>query len=342
MGARRNLLAAGGAIAAAGTSWALAQRADKRAIAADPNAAELNVPLRGRRRVVRSFDGTDLNVEEFGPETGPPLILVHGWTCALRFWTRQIQRFEKERRIIAFDLRGHGESGRSPEGDYSIEAFARDLEVVVEDAVGEGERAVVVGHSLGAMAIVAAAHDDPVFCSQVSEVGLLNTGIGDLISGSLVLASPRSLDRVQRLVGQAVLSARAPIPVATTPLSSRIVHYVALGPDASPAEVAFCESLVIDCPTDVRGACGGTLSKLDLFDAVESLAIPALVVAGGKDRLTPPEHARRLADDVPELIALEIIERSGHMSPVEDPERINELLAGLLDRSEAAAAASPS
>jgi pimeloyl-ACP methyl ester carboxylesterase len=123
-----------------------------------------------------------------------------------------------------------------------------------------------------------------------------------------------------------------------TPLSFRAVRYVALSPAASPAAVAFCERLVLECPTDVRAAVGGTLTELDLYAAVTSLTVPAVVLAGERDRLTPPRHAERLAETLPELAEHVVLPGSGHMSPVSDPDAVTRVLRALVPAATGAAA----
>lgn len=322
----------GGTFALVGSAWVAAQQYDKRAIEADPARIRLDNPIEGRRVSVTSADGTALNVEVFGPEDAPTIILLHGWTCALSFWTCQIQELSYDHRVVAMDLRGHGDSGHAPENDYSIEAFADDFGAVLEACVPEGEKAVVVGHSMGAMSIIAwAGVNDGKVGERISAAAVINTGMGDLVSETLVVAAPPALDVLKRLAGQAILSVRAPIPTYSAPISNRVIRYVTMGPDASPAQVAFCERLITACDPHVRGACGGTLSELDLLESVAALDIPTVVIAGEKDRLTPLVHAEELAARLPNLAALVEIERSGHMSPVEFPDRVNEVLRKLVE-----------
>lgn len=276
-------------------------------------------------------DGTELSVGIWGPEDAPTVVLIHGWTCAKEFWSLQIQALRDHRRVLAFDLRGHGHSARSKERDYTIETFADDLESVLAACVPEGERVLLAGHSLGAMTIVAWAGDYPERLDErVSAAALINTGVGDLISESLVVEGmPDRLSRVQRFGGELFMRASTPLPAISTPITHRIVHHVALGPDASPAEVAFCEQLVLSCPDDVRGAVGGTLTRLDLRQSLASLTVPSLVICGECDRLAPPLHAREMAEELPDLIDLVELPGSGHMSPVESSEKINEMLGEL-------------
>lgn len=324
-------MAVAGAAAALAAGWVVTQRRDRRAIAADPKGRELFADFGGSPRSVRTSDGTALWARTFGPDDAPTIVMVHGWTCAAEFWKLQVEALEGERRIVTFDLRGHGQSERPPNGTYTIETFAQDLQAVLEAEVPAGERALLVGHSLGAMTIIAWAGDHPELVDErVSAAVLVNTGVGDLISESLVVEGmPDSFAQLERLAGEGLLRARTPIPATSTPLSHRLIRHAVVGPEASPAEVAFCEQLVLSCPADVRGAVGGTLSRLDLKESLADLTVPTLMIAGEKDRLTPPKHAYEMAQALPELLDVVEIPRSGHMSPIESPREVNRLIAEL-------------
>jgi pimeloyl-ACP methyl ester carboxylesterase len=328
-------------VALAGTGaalWGLQLLADRRAIAADPEHELLSDPPRGRELAVRADDGTPLHVELFGEEDAPTIVLVHGWTCSLRFWAYQLRDLAPHARIVAYDLRGHALSGRPANGDYSMQAFAGDLDAVLRATVPAGERPVVAGHSLGGMTIVAwAAAQEGGVANRISAAALVSTGMNDLISESLVLRTPARLNGAQVLAGRLLLSATSPLPKRSTPLSHRAVQYVALAPSASPARVAFCERMVLDTSRDVRGGIGATLSELDIHDGVASLEVPTTVIAGARDRLTPPVHARRMAEALPHLRELVVIPDVGHMTPIEAPERVDEALRALLVGADARA-----
>jgi pimeloyl-ACP methyl ester carboxylesterase len=77
------------------------------------------------------------------------VVLVHGWASDMNFWREQARAFASRGRIIAIDLPGHGGSDK-PEIAYTQELFARAIDAVLRDA--GVERAVIVGHSMGAVA----------------------------------------------------------------------------------------------------------------------------------------------------------------------------------------------
>ena len=125
------------------------------------------------------------------------------------------------------------------------------------------------------------------------------------------------------------MRASSPVPAGSGPISKRVIRAYVVGPDASAATVGFCEELVTACPAEVRGAVGRTLSQSDISAALSSLAAPTLVIAGEMDRLTPPSHAHRMAESLPELLDVVLLPRCGHMSPLELPDEVNALLGEL-------------
>jgi pimeloyl-ACP methyl ester carboxylesterase len=319
-------LGTAGALAAGG----LLQTAHTRRIARDPENEALETTPQGRAQSVRSADGTRLHVEVFGPEDGETVVLAHGWTEALRFWTYVIRRLERKGlRVVAYDLRGHGDSAPAKSGDYGIPRFGQDLEAVLEGCVPSGRRAVVAGHSLGAMSIASWAEQYDVE-RRVRAAALLNTGVGDLVTEHLLLPLPGIAQALNRTIAlRGFLGNKTPLPRFSTPLSYAAARYIAFGSDASPAQVAFFERMLVTCPPDVRANIGIAMSEMDLHHALPRLTVPTIVMAGADDKLTPPSHARRIAEMLPQLRRLAVLEHAGHMTPLERPDVVTETLAEL-------------
>ncbi|MHB8695470.1 MAG: alpha/beta fold hydrolase, partial [Solirubrobacteraceae bacterium] len=294
-------------LAAAGTALAagavLTQRRHLRAIASDPLNDRLKAPPRGFVTNATSADGTVLHIETFGDAeasaTKPTFVLAHGWTEQLNYWTLVIERLVAHgHRVCAYDLRGHGSSDPS-QSDYAIERFGEDLEAVLEAVCADGERAIVAGHSLGGMSIVAWAEHHDV-SARASAAALLFTGVSALLTDSLLVPiAPLAAALSRTPVPRAMLAAPGGVPRFSTPLSSAMVRYTAFGPTATPAQIAFYERMLIACPADVRSLVAMAISDMDIDHALPRLTIPTLVMAGANDRLTPPVHAQRMADVLP-------------------------------------------
>jgi pimeloyl-ACP methyl ester carboxylesterase len=315
-------------------AWAIERRRHLKRVASDPDYPALSAPPVGRSIDVPALDGTVLHAEVFGREDAPTIVLAHGWTEALRFWVHQIADLSREDfRVVAYDLRGHGRSPKSPAGDYSIGAFGDDVEAVLRNCVPSGERAVLVGHSLGAMSIASWAERHPV-SERASAAGLLCTGVVDLLTEHLVFRPPRIPAAVFRPISAYVLGAPGSIPAFSPSLLDAVIRYVAFGTTAGPAQVAFYERMLRQCPPDVRAGTAAAMSNMDLLGGLSQLTVPALVLAGSQDRLTPPSHARRIAAALPGPTDVVELPLTGHMAPLERPAEVNYLLRDLAARAQ--------
>lgn len=88
-----------------------------------------------------------LHYVEWGPSDAPPLLLVHGGRDHCRSWDWTAEAFMRDWRVIAVDLRGHGDSAWSPDGDYSLTAYVYDLAQLVHQL--KLAPVSIVAHSLG-------------------------------------------------------------------------------------------------------------------------------------------------------------------------------------------------
>ncbi|MFD3545220.1 alpha/beta fold hydrolase [Streptomyces sp. NPDC058655] len=283
-------------------------------------------PVARRELAATSADGARLHVEVHGEDGAPAVVLAHGWTCSTAFWAAQIRELAADHRVIAYDQRGHGRSPASRA--CSTTALADDLVAVLEAALAPGERAVVAGHSMGGMTIMAAAAR-PEFAGHAAAVLLCSTGSGRLVEEARVL--PFGAGRARTRITGAVLGSRAPLgPV--TPVARAILKYATMGPGSAPDRVEACARIVHACPTGARHAWSQVLAGLDLDADVARLTVPTAVIGGTADRLTPVEHARRLAAALPNCVGLTELTGMGHMTPIEAPEAVTGALRELAAR----------
>ena len=326
--------AGGAALAGAAVAGTAAQRRHMQRIEADPEQARLTDPPSGRPLSVGSADGTTLHAEVFGSEDGATVVLAHGWTETLSFWTYVIERLsQRGLRVVAYDQRGHGRSEPAAEHDYEMERFGQDLEAVLDACLRDGERAIVAGHSLGAMSIAAWADDHDVQ-RRARGAALINAGVDDLIAQQLILPLPAFAQAVNKVIAvRGFLGSRTPLPRVSTPASHAAIRYLAFGPEATPAQVAFYERMLVATPPDARASIGIAMSAMDLRDALRCLTIPTVVIAGEDDRLTPPSHSRRIAEMLPVLDRLIVLPDTGHMAPLERPAELARAIAELASGS---------
>lgn len=282
-------------------------------------------PVPVRELTAVSADGARLHVEVHGPDGAPAVVLSHGWSCSTAFWAAQIRDLAADHRVIAYDQRGHGRSPANPV--CSADALADDLEAVLAATLAPGEKAVLAGHSMGGMTLMAAAGRDR-FREHAGAVLLCSTGSSRLVAESLVV--PMRAGRSRTWLTRKVLGSKAPLgPV--TPVARRILKYATMGPGSAPGMVEACARIVHACPRKVRYAWSHVLDTLDLDHRVRELSVPAAVVVGTADRMTPVVHARSLVAALPHCVGSTELPGLGHMTPVEAPAliatRIRELVS---------------
>jgi len=117
-------------------------------------------------RRFRMDDGVELVADAWGEPTHQPVLLLHGGGQTRHAWKRTAQVLASHGfYALAVDLRGHGESGWSPDGDYAMDRFARDVRQLAasfdksssSEAIGQEKKPVLIGASLGGIASLIAA-----------------------------------------------------------------------------------------------------------------------------------------------------------------------------------------
>jgi pimeloyl-ACP methyl ester carboxylesterase len=318
------------AVAAGAAAMVRAELRNRQALAADDlYHSTLSSPLQGEPVRARSADGTLLYGEVFGGSTGPTVVLIPGWTEELRYFdllTRGLR--DRGFRVVSCDLRGQGQSDPAADGDYRIERYGEDLEAMLVAACEGNPDVIVAGHSMGAMELAAWTGSFPV-APRVRGAALINTGLSELVLASRLL--PERLPAAFRTAFgvRFVLGGTMKYAPVSTPVTRALTRYTAFGPSATAGQVAFYEPMLWNTPPKVRAAAGMTMSSLDLLAALEHLHVPALVVAGDVDRMTPVSHAEKIADALPELFELLILPETGHMAPLERPAALADALVRL-------------
>ena len=232
------------------------------------------------------------------PETGPPVVFVHGAGGTHQHWLFQVRDLPCSP-TYAVDLPGHGRSeglGRdsvAAYGDWLLAFFdAADL-----------DRAVVVGHSMGG----AIAQDVALrYPGRIAGLGLVATG-------ARLRVAPAILDGI----------------LADKDAAVGLITDWAFGPEASPEMVRLGRRQMGETLASVLH---GDFAACDAFDVRQRLgeiAAPTLVLCGTKDRLTPSKYSVFLRDEIGGA-AWRLVEGAGHMVMVERPQAVVQALADFL------------
>lgn len=311
------------AVGGAALGWAAERRfVGTRRVVADPERGDLASGLPARTVPVTSLDGTVLHAEVVGDDAAPTLVLVHGYGLGQRVWDFQRHELADEFRVVTYDQRGHGASAEAADGDYSIEALGADLAAVVTACVTPGVPAVVAGHAMGAMAVLAAfVQRGEALRPAVAGVVLVNPTIPDSSAGSRLPPGTAGLSSAASALLPRLLAFRRGRMRRPTDLTYLLTRALNLAPHAAPAHVALTEELILTCPAHVWAALIAGQAGVDVEDAARSTGVPVRMLVGERDRRTSLLQAHRLLGLLPqaELVALAGV---GHMALLEAHETV--------------------
>jgi len=286
-------------------------------------------------------DGVTLHVDAYGPVGAPvTVVLLHGWCLDRRTWHHQIAALRRmgpgRPRIIAPDTRGHGRSGSTRLPSATLGQLGDDLAEVVRYYAPHGP-VVLAGHSMGGMTIMEYAHRHPVeFAGRVAGLVFVSTTAEGHAHTRYGL-SPRlaALMRAGETIGAGVLARsgtwrphRAVLP-ALRPALRWLLFGDQYDDDALRVTINGVGSASLRSIGGFRASIGDQ-QRLDTLAALGD--VPAAVLVGDRDRLTPPACARSIAEALPGA-ELTILPGAGHMLMLERHAEVSAALAGIVKRA---------
>ncbi len=250
-----------------------------------------------------------LGVEDHGE--GVPLLLLHGFPLSSAMWTPVRTALEQAARVITPDLRGFGESDK-PTAGYAMEDLARDV-VGLADALAL-DRFVLGGHSMGGYIALRVA-----------------AGHGERIAGLILVDSRAEADppegKARRDAGIARIT-RGETAAFLDEFTANLV-----GPSSkarAPRLLDEIRAIAADAaPHALAGCLAGMRDRPDSSAVLPGLDIPALVIVGREDALTPPALSHAMAKSLPTCTLVEV-PASGHTPSMERPIPTAEAMLGFL------------
>ncbi|HEX6355646.1 alpha/beta hydrolase [Actinophytocola sp.] len=279
-------------------------------------------------------DGVRLHVEVDGDQHADvTIVLCHGYTLTSATWRLLRRRLGHSARLVMWDQRGHGRSERGPAAHATVEQLGRDTVAVLEQAVPAGP-VVLVGHSMGAMGVLALAHAHPELFGRdgrVVAVALINTSAGPVsglswLPAFVVGAAHQLATHAMSVLRWSPMSALRRSGVARTVARLVAVRGAFSSPVPHPVTSLLME-MIESTPIEVVKDFLPGFRNHHLFPALPVLGqVHCLVLAGADDMLTPPADSEAIAGAVPDA-RLVVVPRAGHMLPLEHPDRVAHMLA---------------
>ena len=254
---------------------------------------------------VRTSAGYSIGVAEAGSGEATPILFLHGVGSDKTVWRPQLEHFGRDRRAVAFDYPGYGDSDPAPEGTTRDDYAAAILSAMSELGI---ERAHICGLSLGgavAIAMSAAVPDRCVsliladtFASHPDGEAILQRSQAALETGTLRFMAESRVD---------VLLAQPAVPI----VRREVVDTMA---GINPAAYLIGAKAVWLANQRERAG---------------DIRAPTLVLCGSEDKITPPALSKELAHLIPGA-RFELIERAGHITNFEKPDEFNTLVGAFI------------
>lgn len=252
----------------------------------------------------------DLAVSEAG--SGVPLVLLHAFPVSSAMWDEQRDRLADRCRVITPDQRGFGRTPLGPD-EPNLDRCADDVAALL-DRLGL-DRVVLGGLSMGGYVLLAFLRRH---AARVRAVLLADTKAGaDPEAGRanrLRIAEDVERDGSGVLVDQVLPNLLGRTTSEQRPeVVSRVRSMVEAAP---PASAAWAQRAMAARPAS--------------FDVLSATDVPALVVVGDEDTLSPPDDARAMADALPQG-RLVVLPGAGHLSSIEVPDAFAEAVAEFVE-----------
>ena len=252
---------------------------------------------------VRTSAGFEIGYDEAGGGERTPIVFLHGVGSDKSVWRPQLEHFGPERRSVAFDYPGYGDSDPAAEGttrdDYATAIVSAMAELGIP-------KAHICGLSLGGIVAIAIHHLAPDICA------------------SLILADTFASHPDGQGIYERSVAASDNMRVLA---ESRVD--VLLAQPADPAvrsEVIETMSRIDPAAYRIGAEAVWLANQAERADAIR---VPTLVVCGDQDRITPPALSTSLTRMIPGA-HYEVIERAGHLSNLEQPQAFNTIVGAFI------------
>jgi 3-oxoadipate enol-lactonase len=250
-------------------------------------------------------NGTELYYELHGSEGAPWLIFSHSLACTVRMWDPQIAAFKDRYRILAYDMRGHGQSA-APAGPYTLDMLADDVLALMREL--KIDRACYVGLSIGGMIGQHLALKEP---KRFEKMVLADTGHTQ---------TPETIKQWEERIRIAQAQGMKPLVAGTMerwftpafrdrPQAKRIAELIAATPVAGYV------------------GCGQAIMKLNTTGRLKDIKLPVLALTGEADAAAG--GTKYIGEHLPGAEFVNI-PQAAHIANIEQPEKFNQALREFL------------
>lgn len=249
-----------------------------------------------------------------GQSNSTAIIFIHGFPLNKMMWSEQIGEFKKNHRVIAYDVRGHG---NTPVGDehFSIELFVNDL-LSLMDAL-KINKAILCGFSMGGYIALNAIENYP---NRFSTLILCDTNCTE----DKPEAKEKRMKAIESIKEKGLEQyAQESLKKLFSPLSlSKQIDKVSI----------VKEMIMKTSKQSIFKTLHALAERAETCTKLHEIKIPVLILVGKEDEITPPDVALSMHEKI-KGSTIHIIDGAGHLSNMENPNQFNEQLEKFLNKS---------
>lgn len=249
-----------------------------------------------------------------GDKKNSSIIFIHGFPYDHTMWKSQIDEFSKNYFCVSFDIRGLGDS-HAGDGQFTMESFVDDLEMLMSEL--ELNRPVLCGLSMGGyISLRALERMEDKFSAAI----LMDTKSG----------ADDNAGKIKR--------AGAIKKINNEGNNNFVKEFVTncFGKDFIENKSAEVDKIIQTSwsfsSEGIKGSLLAMAARTDTTEYLSNIKIPALLVCGEEDKLTPPDVMKEMSAKIKNSEFV-IIKNAGHMTPVENPIEVNAAIKTFLDKN---------
>jgi len=249
----------------------------------------------------------NISYTDEGPDDAPVIILIHGFPFNKSMWNKQIEMLIEHYRVIAYDVRGHGNSAAGTE-DFSIELFVNDLLGLMD--ILKIEKAMLCGLSMGGYIALNAIENFP---KRFNALILCDTNCAadtpEAKEKRMMTIENIGKYGIENYASESIKNLFAPESFVT-----------------NKEKIVGIKEMIME--TKAQTLCS-TLHALSMrketCNKLREISVPVLLMVGKEDQITPPAAARLMQKNIRGSV-LQIIEHAGHLSNIENSYEFNNQL----------------
>ena len=257
-----------------------------------------------RRRIGNKINITINNLtvsySDHGPDDAPVIIFIHGFPLNKSMWNIQVEALKENYRVIAYDIRGHGNSDAGID-EFSIELFVIDLLRLMEKL--KIEKSILCGLSLGGYIALNAVlkHPDRFDGLILNDTQCIadTPEIKENRCNAIISIKEKGVEQyadeiIKKLFAQETFTKNKNVVDA---VKEMII---------STQKQSLCNTL------------HALAERKETCDQLPEINIPVLIMVGEEDKITPIAAAQQMHEKILNS-KLEIIQQAGHLSNLENP-----------------------